>query len=165
LNLAALFKLPLLIVVENNLYAVNSKLLDRRPVNYSSRDIIRGFGLEYAEADGNDYDDVYAKATQLLEGVRQGRPAVLECIVYRHMAHSAPLFDDSQGYRDEDTLEKRLENDCLKKLKSRLVEEGFKEESLSLVLEETRAFVRNEIEYALSAPYPDPKELYTDLYA
>jgi TPP-dependent pyruvate/acetoin dehydrogenase alpha subunit len=164
LNLAALFKLPLLIVVENNLYAVNSKLLDRRSVNYSAGDIVRGFGVEYAKADGNDYDNVYVTATQLLEGVRQGRPAVLECVVYRHMAHSAPLFDDSQGYRDEDTLEKRLEHDCLKKLKSRLVEEGFNEESLSLVFEDTRAFVRTEIEYALSAPYPDHKELYTDLY-
>lgn len=164
LNLAALFKLPLLIVVENNLYAVNSKLHDRRSVNYSAGDIVRGFGVAYAKADGNDYDDVYGKAHALLAGVRQGHPAVLECVAYRHMAHSAPLFDDAQGYREEDILERRLEQDCLKKLKNRLIADGESEKSLSLVIDEIRAFVIAEIEYALSAVYPDPKELYTDLY-
>ena len=165
LNLAALFKLPLLIVVENNLYAVNSKLLDRRSVNYNAGDIIRGFGVSYAKADGNDFDDVNAKATELLTGVRQGKPAVLECFVYRHMAHSAPLFDDAQGYREEDVLEQRLAHDCLKKVKDSLILEGVTEESLSQITAETRAFVTAEIDYALSAPFPDPQELHNDLYA
>ena len=165
LNLAALFKLPLLIVVENNLYAVNSKLLDRRSVNYSAENIVRGFGVAYAKADGNDYEDVNSKAKELLAGVRLGQPAVLECVVYRHMAHSAPLFDDAQGYRDEDVPERRLEKDCLKILKDRLIADDVSEESLSQVIDETRAFVIAEIEYALSAPFPDPKELHKDLYA
>jgi TPP-dependent pyruvate/acetoin dehydrogenase alpha subunit len=164
LNLAALFKLPLLIVVENNLYAVNSKLLDRRSVNYSAEKIIRGFGVAYAKADGNDFDDVYVKAKELLVNVRLGQPAVLECVVYRHMAHSAPIFDDAQGYRDVDVFEKRLEEDCLKKLKQRLISEGVNEESLSMIIDETRAYVVAEIEYAKSAAFPDPKELHKDLY-
>jgi TPP-dependent pyruvate/acetoin dehydrogenase alpha subunit len=165
LNLAALFKLPLLIVVENNLYAVNSKLLDRRSANYNAGDIIRGFGVAYAKADGNDFDDVNAKATELLAGVRLGKPALLECFVYRHMAHSAPLFDDAQGYREEDVLEQRLAHDCLKKVKDRLILEGVTEESLSQITVETRAFVATEIEYALSAPFPTPQELHNHLYA
>ncbi len=164
LNLAALFKLPLLIVVENNLYAVNSKLRDRRSVNYCAGDIVQGFGVAYAKADGNDYDDVYCKAAKLLEGVRRGQPAVLECVVYRHMAHSAPLFDDAQGYREEDVLERRLEQDCLKKLKDRLMMDGETEKSLSLLIDETRALVIAEIEYAASAAYPDSNQLHTNLY-
>jgi TPP-dependent pyruvate/acetoin dehydrogenase alpha subunit len=165
LNLAALFKLPLLIVVENNLYAVNSKLDDRRSVKYSAGDIIRGFGVDYAKANGNDFDDVYVKAKELLMNVRLGQPAVLECVVYRHMAHSAPIFDDAQGYRDVDVFERRLEEDCLKKMQERLMTEGVNEESLSKVIDETRAFVVAEIEYAKSAAFPDPKELHRDLYA
>jgi pyruvate dehydrogenase E1 component alpha subunit len=165
LNLAALFKLPLLIVVENNLYAVNSKLLDRRSVDYCAEAIVRGFGVAYAKADGNDYDDVYSKASELLAGVRQGKPAVLECVVYRHMAHSAPLFDDAQGYREEDVLERRLEQDCLKIIKERLLAENETEESLSLIINQAREHVNSEIEYAISAPYPNPKELHRDLYA
>lgn len=165
LNLAALFKLPLLIVVENNLYAVNSKLRDRRSADYCAESIVRGFGVAYAKADGNDYDDVYSKATELIAGVRQGKPAVLECVAYRHMAHSAPLFDDAQGYRDEDVLERRLEQDCLKKIKERLLAEDISEESLTLIINETREYVNAEIAYAVSAPYPNPEELHRDLYA
>ena len=165
MNLAALFKLPLLIVVENNLYSVNSKLLDRRSKDYSMEGVVRSIGLAYEKADGNDYDDVRAKATKLLAGVRAGTPAVLECVVFRHMAHSAPIFDDAQGYREEDVLERRLAEDCLKKMQERLVAEGETEESLSTIVEETRTYVLDEITYALAAPYPDKKTLYTDLYA
>jgi TPP-dependent pyruvate/acetoin dehydrogenase alpha subunit len=164
LNLAALFKLPLLIVVENNLYAVNSKIHDRRSVNYCAADIVRGLGVAYAKADGNDYDDVYAKANELLGGVRQGQPAVLECVVYRHMAHSAPLFDDSQGYREEDVLERRLEKDCLKNLKRQLLAEGLREDLLSRIIDETRALVISEIEYGQTASYPDPQDLKIGIY-
>lgn len=164
LNLAALFKLPLLIVVENNLYAVNSKILDRRSVNYCAEDIVRGFGVAYSKADGNDYDDVYQKASELLVGVREGHPAVLECIVFRHMAHSAPLFDDSQGYREEDLLERRLEEDCLKRIKKTLVADGIDDHSLVLVSNKIREVVAAEIEYALAAQYPSPEKLYSGLY-
>lgn len=165
MNLAALFKLPLLIVVENNLYSVNSKLLDRRSKEYSVEGVVRNLGLAYAKADGNDYDDVRSKATALLEGVRAGKPAVLECLAYRHMAHSAPIFDDAQGYREEDVLERRLAEDCLKKMKERLLEEGSSEEVFSEIENEIRTHVLEEIAYAVAAPYPSPETLYTDLYA
>ena len=164
LNLAALFELPLLVVVENNLYAVNSKLLDRRSPKYSAEGIVNGFGVAYARADGNDYDDVYSKAIELLKDVRLGHPAVLECIVYRHMAHSAPLFDDAHGYRVDDPFDLRLERDCIKKLQNRLIREGLSERAISLIVDEIRALVISEIEYALVAEYPNPKELCFNLY-
>lgn len=165
MNLAALMKLPLLIVIENNLYSVNSKLLDRRSAKYDVESIVRGIGLEYAKADGNDYDDVRTKAASLIEGVRKGVPAVLECIVFRHMAHSAPIFDDAQGYRELDVLEKRLEEDSLKRMRDSLIAEGESEEALTKIIDDTRAHVLEEIAYALKAPYPKAETLYTDLYA
>ena len=165
LNLATLFNLPLLIVIENNLYSVNSKLKDRRSKNYNAGTIVQGFGLRYLRADGNDYDDVRSKATELVAGVRRGFPAVLECIAYRHMAHSSPLFDDAQGYREDDIPEKRAAEDCLTKLRDRLVSEGIADEVFIGVFEEARTRVSSEIAYALAAPYPDADELYMDLYA
>ena len=165
LNLAALFRLPLLIVIENNLYAVNSKLSDRRSAEYHAGDVVRGFGVAYALADGNDFNDVFNKAKELLVRVRCGYPAVLECIAYRHMAHSAPLFDDAQGYREVDTPEKREEQDCIKRLKEDLLANHVSQESLTEIINEIRTFVRAEIEYALSAKYPDPIELHKGLYA
>ncbi len=165
MNIAALYKLPLLIVIENNLYSVNSKLLDRRSPGYSVEGVVKGIGLAYEKANGNDYDDVHAKAKVLLEGVREGKPAVLECIVYRHMAHSAPIFDDAQGYREEDVLEKRLSEDCLKRMKDALLAEGETEERLQEITDTARANALAEIDYALKAPYPDAATLHTDLYA
>lgn len=165
MNLAALYHLPLLIVIENNLYSVNSKLLDRRSKEYSVETIVRGIGLAYAKADGNDYDAVHATAASLLAGVRAGKPAVLECVVFRHMAHSAPVFDDAQGYREEDVLEKRLAEDCLKKLREQLLADGESETALTTIEGEMRAYVLAEIEYAVAAPYPAADTLYTDLYA
>ena len=81
------------------------------------------------------------------------------------MAHSAPIFDDAQGYRVEDVLEQRKNQDCLKKLRESIIEEGVSEELLLQLIEDTRKFVNTEIEYALAAEFPKPQELYTDLYA
>jgi pyruvate dehydrogenase E1 component alpha subunit len=164
LNIAALFRLPLLIVVENNLYAVNSKLLDRRSPKYNTEAIVQGFGVSYSKADGNDYSDVYSKSKGLLKDVRSGQPAVLECMVHRHMAHSAPLFDDQQGYRVSDTLDVRTEKDCIKKLRDQMIFEGISEKAILSIVDEIRSMVVAEIEYALAAEYPDSAKLYSDLY-
>lgn len=163
LNLAALFKLPLLLVVENNLFAVNSKLKDRRSADYDIEKIVTGLGAAYAKADGNDYEDVYAKAKEMAEIVRSGKPAVLECVAYRHMAHSAPIFDE--GYREEDTLEKRQEKDSLSKLRNTLLKSGVKEEALATLEADTKKTVLESIQFALESPYPAKESLYTDLYA
>lgn len=166
LNLAALFKLPLLLVVENNLYSVNSKLKDRRSAAHSVEKIVTGFGVRYVAADGNDFEDVHGKAKTLVASMREGAgPAVLECFTYRHMAHSAPIFDDTAGYREEDVLEKRLEKDSLKRMRASLLRAGVSEEDLAKAESDTRAYARECIAYAVAAPYPAKEKLYTDLYA
>ncbi|MDO8573081.1 MAG: thiamine pyrophosphate-dependent dehydrogenase E1 component subunit alpha [bacterium] len=163
LNLAALFKLPLLFVVENNLFAVNSKLNDRRSPNYDIEKIVTGFGVKYVRADGNDYQDVSKKAKNLVEEVRTGVPVVLECITYRHMAHSAPIFDE--GYREEDVLEKRQEKDPIKKIKQVLLESGMSEKELSDVEDDIKKNVLESIKFAMDSKYPPKESLYTNLYA
>lgn len=163
LNLAALFKLPLLFVVENNLFAVNSKLNDRRSPNYDIEKIVTGFGVKYVKADGNDYQDVFKKAKNLVEEVRTGTPAVLECITYRHMAHSAPIFDE--GYREEDILEKRQEEDPIKKIKQVLLGGGVSEEELIKIEDDTKKIVLESIKFAMNSKYPPKESLYTNLYA
>jgi pyruvate dehydrogenase E1 component alpha subunit len=163
LNLTALFKLPLLFVVENNLFAVNSKLSDRRSKNYDIEKVVTGFGVKYIQADGNDYQDVFKKAKNLVEEVRAGAPAVLECITYRHMAHSAPIFDE--GYREEDVLEKRQEKDPIKKIKQVLLESGVLEKELSKIEDDTKKTVLESIKFAMDSKYPSKESLYTNLYA
>lgn len=166
LNLAALFKLPYLIVVENNLYSVNSKIKDRRSEGYDVEKVVTGLGAHYMKADGNDVEDVLKKAAEAVKKVRtEKKPIVLECITYRHMAHSAPLFDDAQGYREEDPLEKRLERDPIKRLKQTLLAAGTTEAQLAQIETETRATVLEAIAFAKDAPFPAKDTLYTDVYA
>lgn len=164
LNLAALLKLPFLLVVENNLHSVNTRLHERRGEGHSVEKIVTGFGVKYLKADGNDYQDVFDKAKSLIDDVRKGDgPAVLECITYRHMAHSAPIFDEA--YREEDVLEKRQEKDSIKKLRTTLIESGVAEKDLSKAEEDARAIVSESIQFALDAKYPPKESLYTNLYA
>ncbi|MSR70794.1 thiamine pyrophosphate-dependent dehydrogenase E1 component subunit alpha [Candidatus Kaiserbacteria bacterium] len=164
-NLAALYELPLLLVIENNTWSVNSNINERRGKKYDIATIAKGFGLPYLRADGNDFNDVSTKAAELLKGIRAGGgPAVLECLVYRHMAHSTPLMDDKQGLRREDTLERRLERDSMKLMRAELVKAGSTEAEIKDLEEATRREVREAIEFAKASPYPQQEEMFTDVF-
>lgn len=163
LNLASLLKLPFLLVVENNLYAVNTRLHERRGENHSIEKIVTGFGIKYLKADGNDYQDVLEKAKILVGDMRAGSgPAVLECITYRHMAHSAPIFDEN--YREEDVIEKRQEKDSLRKLREEILKSGVSEAELSTIEQEVRTGVLESIQFALDSKFPTKENLYKNLY-
>lgn len=163
LNLSALFKLPLLLVVENNLFSTNSKLKDRRSDAHHVEKIVTGFGVQYARADGNDFKDVSEKTHSLVEGVRTGRPAVLECVTYRHMAHSGPLFEE--GYREEDILEKRQEEDSVKKMRQSILQSGVSEADVVSAENDIKKTVAEDIDFALNSPYPPKENLYTNVFA
>lgn len=164
LNLAALFKVPLLLVVENNFNAVNSQLKDRRSDRYDTEAIVTGFGVQYFQADGTDYHDVYKKASAAVSGIRKTNiPVVLECITHRHMAHSAPIFDE--GYRSADTADKRAEQDSIKKLRDELLRGGVSEAELVTLEDALRKDVLESIEFSVRAKFPEVKELYSDIYA
>ncbi len=162
-NLATLFKLPLMLVVENNLFSTNSKLKDRRSDAHHVQGIVTGFGLTYVKADGNDYQDVFEKAKKLVAGARMGTPAVLECMTYRHMAHSGPIFEEE--YREEDTAENRSEKDPIKKMRQAVSDGGVSEKEILSAEDGIKKTVRDSIDFALNAPYPLKESLYTDLYA
>ena len=163
-NLASLYQVPLLLIVENNLFAINSKLKDRRAPGHSLEKIVSGFGIEYRKADGNDYKDVTTKAKELADFVRrEKRPAMLECITYRHMAHSTPLMDEK--YREVDTLEERTKQDPIAKLKAELLASGTKEDELVAMEAELKAGVLADIQFALESPFPPKEDIYTDMYA
>ena len=163
-NLAALYNVPLLLVLENNSWAINSHSTNRRSPDYDVQKIATGLGMRYERADGNDYQDVATKAKTLVESIRAGKgPAVLECLVYRHMAHSTPLMEEK--FRQEDTLPRRQEKDALKKAKEALIAGGTSAAELDAEEQELRERVRADIAWALTQPFPEREELYTDVYA
>lgn len=163
LNLAALFKLPLLLVVENNLLSVNTRIWERRSPEHDPEKIVTGFGLRYEKANGNDYFDVKQKAAQLAQSARQGQPGLLECVAYRHMAHSAPIFEEES--RGEDTADNRRNKDSVMNMRRHLLLSGVSENEIQAIEGEVRREVAEAIAFALNAPYPRKETLYDDLFA
>ena len=144
LNFSSLFNLPLLIVVENNSYSINSVIKDRRSKNYDVKTIVNGLG---------------AKENNL--------PVVLECFVYRHMSHSSPLFDDkdkTSWYRSEDdNFHNRVENCPLVKIENQIINLGGKNE-INQIKSEVLDYIKSTIRECELDVDPDKKDLYEDVY-
>jgi acetoin:2,6-dichlorophenolindophenol oxidoreductase subunit alpha len=163
-NMAALYKLPILFVLENNRWSINSKIEQRRAPVYDIQKVAEGLGVRFERADGNSYEDVHTKASGLIAEIRAGKgPVLLECMVYRHMAHSTPLMEEN--YRTQDVLEERLKEDPLKKIKAKLMARGVSEEELQQEEEDMCAQMRADIAWANAQPYPDKGEMTKNVYA
>ena len=157
INLAALMKVPVLFVVENNLYAGMSDEAARHPKKYDLEKIMIGLGAEYYYTNGNDINEVYDK----VEEAKKNLPAVLECSTYRHMAHSAPLFDDKAGYRKVDDLKTRLAACPLKKF----TDNYFIDPLIHAVIKsEIIQEIKEAIHFAEESPMPDPKDITEGVY-
>lgn len=165
LNFAATFELPILFVIEDNLYSVNTPKGARRSKTFKLDELVEAFGVRYFYADGNDFCDTYSIARNAINFVRsETKPALIHCKVYRHMAHSAPIFDDKLGYRVEDTIETRKKSDPISNLRGRLLE-IYQENKLSNLESEIRHDTEVALQAAIQAPYPGRNDLYEDVYA
>ena len=101
LNFAALKKLPVLFVCENNLYSVYSPLSVRQPEGREVASLAKGHGIETWQGNGNDALEVHRQTGKALDCVRTGGPAFLEFKTYRWREHCGPNFDNNLGYRTE----------------------------------------------------------------
>jgi 2-oxoisovalerate dehydrogenase E1 component len=147
-NLAALWKLPLLLVCENNGFSEFSRTADQHPVSLGERS--RGYGIVHESVDGNEVEAVAQAAAHLLQELRQGRsPALLEVVTERVHGH---YEGDQQRYRDPD--EARAE-DPLERARRALQARGFPEAAIA----EIDSAVRDEVDRAAAAaqdaPWPE----------
>ncbi len=111
INIASVMQLPIIYVIEDNLYAVNTPHHVRRSESFDRASLYRGLGATYYEADGNSFTDTFKQAKLARISTGWGRPVVLHLTAYRHMAHSGPVMDES--VRITDTKERRLALDPL----------------------------------------------------
>ena len=159
MNLAAVMKLPVLFVIEDNLYAVNTPQSDRRAALFSRRMVCEGLGTRYLDADGNDFGFVLNQAGALVRSIRNGRgPAVLCTRAYRYMAHSGPICDES--VRSEDKKETREMEDPLTALERLLPDSDVKR-----IREVTSATVQAAFTAAKEAAEPKALSALTGIYA
>jgi TPP-dependent pyruvate/acetoin dehydrogenase alpha subunit len=164
LNLAGLMGLPVLFVIEDNLYSVNSDKAARRSEGHNFHQIANGFGVRHEIADGNNVQSVFNVAHELINYVRDKKaPAILECLTFRHMAHSAPIFDDQIGYRKLDPIDERDKVDSLKRLKMELIERIDLSE-IDRVESDILCEIKKALDYAVNSPEPDPKHLLEGVF-
>jgi 2-oxoisovalerate dehydrogenase E1 component len=155
LNLASIWKLPVLFVCENNLYATEV------PFAYAAGnpDVgMRGaaYGMPGVTIDGNDILAVYAAAGEAVRRARAGEgPTLIECRTYRTRAHSEGMRDG--GYRTLDEVNAWKARDPIKRWRERLIGEGVvRAGELDAIDQEVQAMVEEAASFAENSPWPDP---------
>lgn len=163
LNLAAVWKLPVVFVCENNLYMEYTPIGAVTAVPHPAADRAAAYGLEGVILDGNDIEAVYTIAMRALEHARSGNgPVLIEAKTYRHGGHSRA---DPGKYRPDEEVEAWLQRDPIPAFRSRLEASGVATATLDQIEAASDAAVEAATEAARNAPYPDPTTLETEVWA
>ncbi|MGK9055104.1 pyruvate dehydrogenase (acetyl-transferring) E1 component subunit alpha [Neorhizobium sp. CSC1952] len=161
-NMANLWKLPVVYVIENNRYAMGtSTARATAQADFSQRGA--SFGIPGYQVDGMDVRAVKAAADEAIEWCRSGKgPIILEMLTYRYRGHS---MSDPAKYRSKDEVQKmRSEHDPIEQVRARLLEKGWaSEDELKAIDKDVRDIVADSADFAQADPEPDASELYTDI--
>jgi 2-oxoisovalerate dehydrogenase E1 component len=162
-NLAACLNLPVIYVIENNLYAISV------PISYSCRlpniaDRAAAYGIPGVTVDGNDAIAIYEAVSEAVSRARRGEgPTIIECKTFRWRGHWA---GDSQGYVGEEEVNRWLEKDPIPRLKKKLVEMGMiTEHDAHDMDQEVEDEIEAAVQFAGQSTYPSPEETLDDVYA
>lgn len=161
-NMAQLWKLPVVYIIENNRYAMGTSV-ERAAAqpDFSKRGL--SFGIPGEQVDGMDVRAVKAAGERAVEHARSGKgPYILEMLTYRYRGHS---MSDPAKYRSKDEVQRmREEHDPIEMIKARLLKNGFvSEDDLKAIDKDVRDIVVDSAEFATHDPEPDVSELYTDI--
>lgn len=165
MNMASLWKLPVLFVCENNMYNEYTHYHETTAGDLKAR--AEAFGIQAESVDGQDVRVVYSTAQRLAERARQGKgPAFLICNTYRFYGHHVGDID-RKYYRSKEEEEKwKRDRDPLKLLVSWLGRHRIADEKVIARIEsDVRRDIEAAVQFALNAPYPDPSEVDQHVYA
>jgi pyruvate dehydrogenase E1 component alpha subunit len=161
-NMAELWKLPVVYVIENNRYAMGTAITrSSATTNLSKRGL--SFNIPGEQVDGMDVRAVKAAGAKAVQWCRDGNgPIILEMLTYRYRGHS---MSDPAKYRTREEVEKvRAEHDPIDLVRHRLLEKQWaSEDELKKIDAEVRAVVNEASEYATHDPEPEPSELWTNV--
>jgi TPP-dependent pyruvate/acetoin dehydrogenase alpha subunit len=163
LNLASLWKLPVVFVCQNNQYAEHTTY-----AKSTSAPRIADRGIAYAmkgvRVDGNDPFEMYATAREAIERARSGEgPTLIEAMTFRFNGH---LLGDADGYMDKEQKKAAKAADPVSRFRQRLIKDGVAtEQQLAQIEADAEREILEAIEYALGSAWPDNDELRKDVYA
>jgi hypothetical protein len=162
MNLAALWKLPVVFLVENNLYGMGTSLERHSAVTDLSQKA-EGLGVPGVRVDGMDVLAVRETVAEHIRLAREDRkPTLVEAFTYRYRGHSAA---DPEVYREKEEVQEWQRRDPVETFAGRLVEEGvLNEEEVTGIREDVERQVLEAVEFADASPEPDLASLYDHLY-
>jgi len=161
-NMAELWKLPVIYVIENNRYAMGTSVTrSSAQTDFSKRGI--SFNIPGEQVDGMDVRAVKAAGDEAVAWCRAGKgPFILEMQTYRYRGHS---MSDPAKYRTREEVEKiRHDQDPIEQVRNRLLAAKVSEQELKAIDAEVREIVNASADFAQRDPEPDPSELWTDIY-
>jgi TPP-dependent pyruvate/acetoin dehydrogenase alpha subunit len=166
-SFAAVKRLPVLFLCENNQYSVYSHLRVRQPEGRSIAKMVEGLGVASATGDGNDPSQVYDMTMKALSEIRAGKgPQFLEFSTYRWLEHCGPNYDNDIGYRSEQEFLEWREKDPVLRYEDALLRQGVVTiADVRLMDENIGHEIADAFAFAEASPYPDAASASQDLYA
>jgi pyruvate dehydrogenase E1 component alpha subunit len=160
-NMASLWKLPIIFIVENNKYGMGTSQARHAAGELYKRG--EGFNIPGQKVDGMDVLAVRQAALKAVKHIKDGHgPIILEMETYRYRGHS---MSDPAKYRSKDEVDDMRQNhDPIEGIKKRILDDGtYKEDDLTAIEKEIKKIVNQSADFAQSSPEPDPSELWTDI--
>ncbi len=160
INFAALKKLPMLFICENNFYSIHSRQLDRQPsANIVER--ARANGVPTERIEDGDVLKIHAKVQSAVDEIRRtgAGPWFFECLVYRWKEHVGPHDDFDKGYRSREEAETWFQRDPVRRLGALL-----SPDVRARIEAEVDAEIQEAFAFAEASPFPDESELFTDMF-
>jgi pyruvate dehydrogenase E1 component alpha subunit len=160
-NMAELWKLPAVFIIENNKYAMGTSIeRSSSTTNLSQRGA--SFDIPGEHVDGMDVEEVRAAGARAIAHARSGKgPVILEMLTYRYRGHS---MSDPAKYRTREEVQRmRDTQDPIEQVRTRLLQAGVGEDELKSIDRQVREEVNAAAEFALADPEPDPAELSADV--
>ena len=163
MNLASIWKLPVLFVCENNRYA-ESTPFEFTVAGASVANRAAGYDMPGVSVDGQDVIEMHEVAAEAVARARNGDgPTLIEAQTYRYQGHFGA--DDPLGYRTQEEEDYYEARDCLVRMEAHIVDNGFATEAeLKAIDDECQQAVTDATRFADESPFPDPEELMTDVY-
>ncbi|WP_417317741.1 thiamine pyrophosphate-dependent dehydrogenase E1 component subunit alpha [Emcibacter sp.] len=163
LNMAAVWKLPVVFVCENNLYMEYTSIGKVTAVEHPGADRASAYGLDPIIVDGNDADEVYKAAQDAYAKARAGKgPSLIEAKTYRHQGHSRA---DPGKYRPDEEVKAWLAKDPIPMYRQRLIEGGFADKDLTALEKEIQKVIDDATEEAKASPPPPLDLIDKDVWA
>jgi pyruvate dehydrogenase E1 component alpha subunit len=159
--MAAVWKLPVVFLVENNQYGMGTAV-DRASAVADIYEKAAAYRMPATQIDGNDIERVYQTIHEFAERARRGQgPQMVEAMTYRFRGHS---MGDPQRYRTKEEVEGRRPNDPINRWENKMLERGWAtEDEIKQIFTRVDKQIEAAVQFAEESPFPEPSELYTDI--